>query len=264
VSVALAAPLVSGLNVMVNGVLWPAGTVTGRERPPTLKTELLVLAAVTVTSAPLAVSVPEAVPLVPSITSPRAKVVGVTASCPGAAVPVPDTDSVVWASDALLARVTVALKLPVALGVNSTPRLTLWPTAMVAGRLGDIREKYLVETVALLIVRLAFPELVAVTVRVALLPAATLPKVRLPFARESVPLCELPVLAEFAALTPWQPLSKARLSRSSDAQAALTKYLGIAVVRILDITQSPFHKFQGQGGNTWAFPTSVKVRMKPM
>src|SRR5262249_12814192 len=80
VKVALAAPVVVGLKVTVNGMLCPTGIVTGSDNPPTLKTELFVLAAVTVTLAPLAVSVPDPVPLVPTTTLPSASVSGATVS----------------------------------------------------------------------------------------------------------------------------------------------------------------------------------------
>ena len=63
IKVALAAVAVCGLKVMLNAALCPDGIVTGSERPPTLKTELFVLAAVTVTLPPLALKLPEAVPL---------------------------------------------------------------------------------------------------------------------------------------------------------------------------------------------------------
>jgi hypothetical protein len=49
-----------GLKVMVKGTLWPAGMVTGSDSPPTLNTELLVFAPVTVTLAPPALIVPDA------------------------------------------------------------------------------------------------------------------------------------------------------------------------------------------------------------
>ena len=52
VSVALTAPATWGLKVTVYGVLCPAGIVTGSDSPPTLKTELFDVAAVTVTFAP--------------------------------------------------------------------------------------------------------------------------------------------------------------------------------------------------------------------
>ena len=80
VSVALAIPVTAGLKVTVNDALWPAGMVTGSESPPTLKTELFVLAPVTVTLAPLAVKLPDELPLLPTTTLPRSMVVGVTAS----------------------------------------------------------------------------------------------------------------------------------------------------------------------------------------
>ena len=78
VNAALAAAAVCGLNVIVNAALCPDGIVTGRESPPTLKAELFVLAAVTVTLPPLAVKLPEAVPLSPTTTLPNARVAGVT------------------------------------------------------------------------------------------------------------------------------------------------------------------------------------------
>lgn len=80
VSVAVAAPAVVGLKVMVKFVLCPALIVCGSENPLIVKAELFVLAAVTVTLAPLAVSVPVAVPLEPTVTLPRGSVVGDTFS----------------------------------------------------------------------------------------------------------------------------------------------------------------------------------------
>ena len=82
VSDAVAAPAVFGLKVTVNEALLPAGIVSGSERPPTLNTELFVLAVVTVTLAPLAAKLPEVVPLTPVITLPRSSVAGVTVNCP--------------------------------------------------------------------------------------------------------------------------------------------------------------------------------------
>jgi hypothetical protein len=69
-------PAVVGLNVTVNEALFPAATVCGSESPPTVKVELLVVAAEMVTLLPLAVSVPVAVPLDPSTTLPIAIVLG--------------------------------------------------------------------------------------------------------------------------------------------------------------------------------------------
>ena len=66
VSVALAAPVVCGLKVTVNDALCPASMVTGSERPLRLNAAPLEPAPVTVTLAPLAVRVPEALPLLPT------------------------------------------------------------------------------------------------------------------------------------------------------------------------------------------------------
>jgi hypothetical protein len=63
VNVALVAPAVCGLKVMVKGVLCPDGMVTGRERPLTVNAESFVVAAVTVTFPLVALKLPEALPL---------------------------------------------------------------------------------------------------------------------------------------------------------------------------------------------------------
>ena len=65
VSAAVTAPAVCGLNVTVNAALFPAGIVTGSDSPPTVNAELLLLTALTMTLAPPAVRVPDAVPLGP-------------------------------------------------------------------------------------------------------------------------------------------------------------------------------------------------------
>ena len=81
VSVPLAAPAACGLNVTVKAALWPAGTVRGKEIPLRTNRELLLLAEVTVTSAPVAVRLAVAVPLAPTAMLPRFRVAGVTANC---------------------------------------------------------------------------------------------------------------------------------------------------------------------------------------
>jgi len=133
VSAALVAPETCGLNVTENEVLWPAGIVTGSERPPTLKTELFELAAVTVTLAPLAVRLPDAVPLFPSTTLPKSRVVGVTLSCPVAAAPIPDSGIVRVGLDPFEVTVTLPLTLPAEAGVKATLKVALWPAASVTG-----------------------------------------------------------------------------------------------------------------------------------
>jgi len=134
VSVAPAAPDVCGLKVTANEALCPAARVTGSERPPTLNAELLVLAAVIVTLAPLAVKVPDAVPLVPTTTLPSPNVVGDTLnSGTPTAVPVPDTGIVKVGLGAVEVMVTLLLTTPVAVGANVTLKVALCPAVKVSG-----------------------------------------------------------------------------------------------------------------------------------
>ena len=94
-SVALVEPVALGLKLTVNGTLWPAGIVTGRDNPLTLNPVLLVLSLLMVTLAPEALRNPDALLLLPTTTLPKLSDVGLTVSCPTGDVPVPLTDSVV-------------------------------------------------------------------------------------------------------------------------------------------------------------------------
>lgn len=133
VSVALAAPVAVGVKVTVKGTLLPAAIVVGSVSPLIVKTELFKLAAVTLTVAPVAVSVPDAVPFVPTTTLPTARVVGLTVSVPVAAAPVPDRGMLSVGFDALDVTVTVPLAVPVEVGANVTLKLVLAPAASVIG-----------------------------------------------------------------------------------------------------------------------------------
>ncbi len=133
VSVALAAPVTAGLKVTVKETLCPAAMVTGSDSPPTVKTELFVLAPVTVTLAPLAVNVPDELPLVPTTTLPRFIVVGVTDSCPVAAVPVPDNGIVRFGFEASDVTLRLPLALPADEGANETLNVALCPALSVTG-----------------------------------------------------------------------------------------------------------------------------------
>lgn len=106
-------------------MLWPARIVTGSDRPPTLNTELFEVASVTVTLVPLAVRLPEAIPLFPVTTLPRPSVVGETANCPMVVVPVPDKGIVKVVSDVVDAIVTFPVMGPVDCGLNEILKLVL-------------------------------------------------------------------------------------------------------------------------------------------
>lgn len=132
-SVAVADAAVCGLNVTLKEVLWPAGMVIGKVNPLTLKAELFVLAALTVTFAPVAVRVPEAVPLVPTTTFPTASVLGLTANWPAAAVPVPDNGILSVGFEPFEVMLTLPLTAPAAVGANETLKPALCPAPNVTG-----------------------------------------------------------------------------------------------------------------------------------
>jgi hypothetical protein len=121
------------VNVTVNAALFPAGIVTGSDSPATVNAELLLLTALTVTLDPPAVSVPDAVPLVPTTKLPRARVAGLKPSVPAVAVvvPIPESGSVTVEFEAVELIVMVPVRVPVAVGVNFALIVQLDPGASV-------------------------------------------------------------------------------------------------------------------------------------
>jgi len=91
--------------------------------------------------------------------------------------------------EASLVTVRVALKLAAEFGLNEMLRFALDPGASKRGSAGAAKAKYFVENEALLMVTDFAPELVALTVRVLLVPGVTSPKSRLAFPRARVPFC---------------------------------------------------------------------------
>lgn len=124
--------------------------------------------------------------LLPTMTLPNASLVALGASWPSA-TPVPVSAKFGTALEASLAIVAEASNVPAAFGVKLKVRDALWPAASAAGRLGDVNAKYLLEIVAPLMLTGAFPEFVALTVRVLLMPGATLPKFKAELPRERLP-----------------------------------------------------------------------------
>jgi hypothetical protein len=86
---------------------------------------LFELAAVIVTFAPLAFRLPDVVPLVPTTTLPTPSVLGVTFSCPTAAVPVPDRGMVRVGVEAFEVMATVPLAVPADCGAKATENVVL-------------------------------------------------------------------------------------------------------------------------------------------
>jgi hypothetical protein len=133
VSVALAAPVTWGLKVTVKEALLPAAMVTGNESPLRVNAELFEVAAVTVTSAPLALRLPEADPLVPTTTLPTPTVAGVAVNCPTTVAPLPDNGIVKVGFDAFEVIVRLPLTVFVDSGANETLKVALCPTAKSSG-----------------------------------------------------------------------------------------------------------------------------------
>lgn len=133
VRLAVSAPTTRGLYVIVNDTLCPAGTIVGSDKPPIANRELLELAAVTVTFAPVAVRVPVAVPLNVVNTFPSATGAGAALSAPAAADPVPAREIVKLGLDPFEVTVTAPLALLADAGAKVTVKVALCPAARVAG-----------------------------------------------------------------------------------------------------------------------------------
>jgi hypothetical protein len=142
-----AAPVACGVNARVNCTLLPAGIVTGKDSPLRVNSELLTLADVTVTLAPVALSVAGRFALVATTTLPKAKLAGVTANCP-AAVPVPDSGMFKVRFDAFEATARFPLALPEEDGVKMTLKVMLCPDVRITGGLSPVTLKAVLVTVS--------------------------------------------------------------------------------------------------------------------
>lgn len=100
---------------------------------------MFVVAAVTVTLAPLAVSLTVDEVLLPTVTLPRLRGAGEMLRVPTAAAPVPERGTVSMGFDALEVTVTVPLALPVDGGANLTVKVVLWPALNVKEVLMPLR-----------------------------------------------------------------------------------------------------------------------------
>ena len=89
---------------------------------------------------PVFVKVSVSVCCAPTTTLPNAPLEGLLDRCPFA-LPFPVSGTFTVESDALLASVSVSLKVPAALGANCRLRFVLAPAATVTGKLGAVTEK---------------------------------------------------------------------------------------------------------------------------
>lgn len=101
---------------------------------------------------------------------------GLTFSSCVALTPVPVSEMLVGEPGALLVSVTLPLAAPFDVGANSTLNVELFPEFIVSGTVRPLMVKAPVDMVACVIVRVAVPGLLRVTLKVELLPVVTSPK----------------------------------------------------------------------------------------
>lgn len=102
---------------------------------------MLELAPVTITLAPVALNVPDPVPLAPATTLPRDRVAGETVSWPVPATPVPDKDMVSVGLLAFEVSVTLPLAALAEAGAKVTLKVALCPADRVTGAVMPLRLK---------------------------------------------------------------------------------------------------------------------------
>lgn len=152
--------------------------VTGSDNPLIVNAELLVLAAVIFTLAPLAVRLPEPSPLVPTTTLPMARVAGLSARVPAPEAPVPDKGIVRVGFVAVEVTVTSPLALPAAVGANSTEKVAVPPPGSTTGAVMPLKLNPVPLIATFEIVMVVLPVLVTVSEMDWLLPTVTLPNAR--------------------------------------------------------------------------------------
>jgi hypothetical protein len=130
---AVTGPVTNGLKVILYGRLCPAGMVTGSDMPPTLNAEFVVLAAVTVTFAPVATRLPETDALAPTATLPTSRVDGDPPSCPTVVVPKPARGMLNVVFEAFDVMVTLPLTVPADGGLKLMVNTAVCPAKRVTG-----------------------------------------------------------------------------------------------------------------------------------
>ena len=119
---------------------------------------------------PVLVRVSERFALLPTCTLPKARLVGVAVSAPGA-TPVPERGILRLGLDPLEVMVTLPLAAPAVVGANFTENDVLWPAVKVTGRVRPLRLNPVPVALAAEMVRVDPPVLVRVSDRVVLLPS---------------------------------------------------------------------------------------------
>jgi hypothetical protein len=139
VRVAVAVPLVCGVNVTLYGRLCPTESTAGRDSPLMVNSGLVLVADETVTAAPVALRDELRVELVPTTTSPKLRRAGETPSWPGA-VPVPDEAMTSGELPAFETRVRFAVMEVAVPGAKVTLNVTLCPADKSVGSVSPLIE----------------------------------------------------------------------------------------------------------------------------
>ncbi len=173
-----ALPVTVGAKLAVKLVLWPAVSVRGSESPLMLNPVPVAVACEIVTlPVPLLVSVTVWLLLLPTVTFPKLRLVGVAPS--RSVTPVPENETTAGELVAVLTTETLPEVLPVMVGAKVAVKLVLWPEVSVRGSESPLMLNPLPVTVACETVTLPVPLLVRVTVPLLLLLTVTFPKLRL-------------------------------------------------------------------------------------
>ena len=173
-------PAAVGAYFVVNVVACPAFRVKGVVRPLMLNPVPLALAAdIVVLAVPVLVNVTVTELLVFTSTLPKLTLVGF-AERPGC-VPVPLTETTTVGSEPPLvaSTVTLPLVLPAAVGANCTVKLVLFPAGRFSGVASPLTLNPVPLALTFVIVALAVPELLSVTVCRPFAPRAMFPKAML-------------------------------------------------------------------------------------
>lgn len=178
VTLPLKLPADGGVNVTLNDVLCPGGTVTG-VNPETLNpVPLAVTWEICTFEPPVFFTVSVCVELWPTCTFVNVMLEGFGVSVPGV-TPVPVSGMLRLGFEPVDVIFTLPLTVPLALGLKCTVNDVLWPAFNVKGKVSPLKLNPAPLTLAAEMVRLDPPVLVSVSGKLELLPTCTLPNARL-------------------------------------------------------------------------------------
>jgi hypothetical protein len=139
VTLPLVLAAVCGANVTVKVALWPAVSVTGAVIPLNVNpVPLIPICEIVTLEPPVLVTVSDRDLLLPTVTLPRARLVGFDPNAPGA-TPVPDSGMVRLGLEAFEVIVILPLRLAADAGVSVTVKVALCPAVSVTGAVIPLR-----------------------------------------------------------------------------------------------------------------------------